>query len=363
MNTLKGVKRDAKMRVGVLHRREGLPDPNRNAGFSAGLSLEAIFKAFIFFLFSPGKFPEPPEKTVAEPLNNQNPALVVSDDSGRDMVVGHGRTFCSQRQVLLHPPPVGPTMGVCRTNQTLGISCPANRRPQIHERLVEPACAFGRNKLFGQCPHALCGPALVHGLVNGKKPDDHPSYIGIHGRHRHPERHAQDRACRVSSNPRKTHELVPPMGNLASKLFHNPAGCRMEMSRTAVISHILPRLQHVVLGGGRQGLNRRKPGQKTVVVRNNRLHLRLLKHNLRNPYVVGIRAVSPRQVALMRLIPCQYLFGHRVHTLCRHNRVASLRIDSGFRQGLSKALSIISEKPCGQWHSNCCNQLVARLYI
>jgi hypothetical protein len=67
---------------------------------------------------------------------------------------------------------------------------------------------------------------------------------------------------------------------------HDLPGCCLEIARPAVIAQPLPEQEHVLLVGSRQVGQRRKPLEEAVKIRDDRRHLRLLKHRLADQHVI-----------------------------------------------------------------------------
>lgn len=79
-------------------------------------------------------------------------------------------------------------------------------------------------------------------------------------------------------------------------LSNDRTGTGMQIAGPGVIPQASPEFEHCLERCCRQIRYRRKTLQKSGVIGNDGLHLRLLQHNFRQPYPVGICRVLPGQV-------------------------------------------------------------------
>src|ERR1700760_44653 len=93
----------------------------------------------------------------------------------------------------------------------------------------------------------------------------------------------------------------------------------MKVPGSGVITQSLPRVQHFILRGCCQNIDRRESLQPAVVEWNHSSDLRLLQHDLRHENRVGIRCMTPRKMmeAVPR-IPAQYFTTKRWNFVFRH---------------------------------------------
>lgn len=87
----------------------------------------------------------------------------------------------------------------------------------------------------------------------------------------------------------------------------------VEVTRAAIVAETFPRLQHRCRLRASQRSDRRKQPQPTLVIWNDRDHLRLLEHDLGNPDPIRVaprRARTPRQGPSVEVKPTQELFLH-----------------------------------------------------
>ena len=79
---------------------------------------------------------------------------------------------------------------------------------------------------------------------------------------------------------------------------------RVQMMRAPVVAEAAPQLEHAVDRRGGERADVGKRGQKALVVRNDRRHLRLLQHDLREPDPIRIARALPREVVpAVRALP------------------------------------------------------------
>lgn len=87
-------------------------------------------------------------------------------------------------------------------------------------------------------------------------------------------------------------------GKLTAMFAHHDLGSRFECQCAAVITHTLPRGQHIGRIGSSQSLDTREALDPLLPTRQDTGHLGLLKHDLRQPDRIGIARTAPRKVAI-----------------------------------------------------------------
>jgi hypothetical protein len=94
----------------------------------------------------------------------------------------------------------------------------------------------------------------------------------------------------------------PPLVLVANDL------CRMvQVARAGVVTETRPMLQHLVQCRIGEGYHIREAVHESYVIRDDRLHLRLLQHDLGDPDAVSVAGVLPRQVlAAIVVVPAQH---------------------------------------------------------
>src|SRR5262249_26551148 len=90
----------------------------------------------------------------------------------------------------------------------------------------------------------------------------------------------------------------------AVSLSHLPRGS-MQVLGAAVIAEPFPGAKNIPFRGGRQGRQRGKSLDETLVKSDNRRHLRLLQHDLADPDWVGISIFPPWKRAVVSSKPTE----------------------------------------------------------
>ena len=98
-------------------------------------------------------------------------------------------------------------------------------------------------------------------------------------------------------------------GKDAAHVARDGLGAFVQVARARVVAEPSPRRQNVVERRRRQGVDGRPAAQERDVVRDDRLHGRLLQHDLAQPDAVGIGShpgsSAPRQIAPLRVVPAE----------------------------------------------------------
>jgi hypothetical protein len=121
-----------------------------------------------------------------------------------------------------------------------------------------------------------------------KKTRKHTDHIAIDNSIRFIKCDTQNGCSRIRADPFQAENFLVTVRNLSIELFCDGPGRILKVSRPAVIPKAFPYLQNTLPVGLCKFLNRRKCFYETVVIVNNRINPCLLKHNLGNPYMVGI---------------------------------------------------------------------------
>jgi hypothetical protein len=82
--------------------------------------------------------------------------------------------------------------------------------------------------------------ALLKWLVNSKKPGYDPPNIGVYGWDRLGKCNTQDGAGGVVSYAWQSHKFVPGIRHFSAESSHDLFGCRMQVTRSGIISHVFP---------------------------------------------------------------------------------------------------------------------------
>jgi hypothetical protein len=105
---------------------------------------------------------------------------------------------------------------------------------------------------------------------------------------------AKDGTRGVVSDPWERASFRVCRGKPAVKFLNDSPCCEVQVSGTAVIAESGPQLQHPFEWRLGQSFDAGEHSKKPQEIRNNRIHLRLLEHDLRDPYGVRVFVLSPR---------------------------------------------------------------------
>src|SRR5690625_4187624 len=82
--------------------------------------------------------------------------------------------------------------------------------------------------------------------------------------------------------------------------------CRLaHVAGSAVVAEPFPQFEHVFLGCRGQGVHRRKRLEKPHVIRDDRVHPRLLQHNFSDPHRIRRALLAPRQLPAVFIEPIE----------------------------------------------------------
>lgn len=143
---------------------------------------------------------------------------------------------------------------------------------------------------------------LAHVFVDGEEARQHPRDVPVDEPHRLTERDARDGPRRVGTDAGHPQKAFAVRRERASERDHR-ARAFVEHSCATVVPEPTPHREHVVGGGIGERERRRKALQKARVIRQHRLHARLLEHDFAHPNGVRIPRSSPGKIASARLVP------------------------------------------------------------
>ena len=194
-----------------------------------------------------------------------------------------------------------------RAAVAIGFAAGADHRAEIHHRLGVVLAALVGGELFGNVPQLVqyrggAGPA-VHGEVASQYPFDVAVEDG--GFLSHGE--AGDGAGGGAADARQGRQLFNTGREFTPKVGDNHLGALVQVAGAGVVAEAGPQVQHVVLRGGGQILNRGVVHHKTFEIRDDGRHLGLLQHNLGHPHAVRRHTLLPGQVlATVQVKPVEY---------------------------------------------------------
>ncbi|HSZ75572.1 MAG TPA: hypothetical protein VK779_12195 [Rhizomicrobium sp.] len=144
-------------------------------------------------------------------------------------------------------------------------------------------------------------------LFNREVTREHTFRIRIDGGFLRIEGNRGNRARCICANAGQLSQRISRAWKLAAQLVRNDLRRRMHVPRSGVIAKPRPCSEHVVERCCRQRFHIRPAREEFAVIRSNRLHGRLLQHDLRQPHAIRISKLAalrpPWQVAPMLVIP------------------------------------------------------------
>ena len=110
--------------------------------------------------------------------------------------------------------------------------------------------------------------------------------------------------CEASTGPVAA-TLLAGLLRLKRLRARQKSAAEIEITVSKTMEDYAPKAMHGLERRLREGLDRGERIQEAVIVADNAINLRLLKHDLRYPDAVGVVGVPPGQVALVRTEPVQ----------------------------------------------------------
>jgi hypothetical protein len=213
--------------------------------------------------------------------------------------------FC--RPAGLRPSASGVARRSHGTRWTLGAPRRADRRAEVHERLVEfpRSLAAPRKQALGKLPDA----AFVHAVAPSsrwavsapsaplpKDPPQHSRDIRVYCRRPSLIREARNGAGRVASHAREPHQRVGVIGNGTPVFAHDGACQPVQIRGAAVVTKSVPGGLYLRRPCVRERSDRGEAGEEARVVLRNALDLGLLQHELRDQHAIRVAGRTPRQL-------------------------------------------------------------------
>lgn len=202
-------------------------------------------------------------------------------------------------------PGVGPATAAQGTPVAVGVVGSADEGAQLHERLVQAGAArprFGGEVRGGMHERVCQGPESAlqrRGLgvaPEGVEPAEDPGDIAIEDGCGLVERDAADGAGGVPANAGQREQLRDGLGQPTGAAVGDDLGGALEVAGASVVTEALPEFQDRRHRGLGQGLDGGEGLHPPIPVRDDRLDLGLLEHDLGHPNGVGIPGPSPGQI-------------------------------------------------------------------
>jgi cob(I)alamin adenosyltransferase len=132
---------------------------------------------------------------------------------------------------------------------------------------------------------------------------EHAGDVGVEDCGALAERKASNGSARVGADPFERAERVPVGWELPAKPRHRFAGDRMQAPGPNVVAEGPPRLGHLLDRSVGQVPKRRVLFEPLVILRQDAIHLGLLKHHFRHEDVIRVVRAPPGQIAAIHSVP------------------------------------------------------------
>ena len=289
---LERVERHAKARDRVAQGSEGSPRARGHAVPACGAKCPSLGRFFRTERHVRENVEARPARRVVGLANDEH-AVAPSHDRCRD---AYGRrSFTrwdlgqSANAALLEPPALAPE----RTPGAVGVARRAERRAELHQRLIEVARAAFRDELGRDLPEPHAERCATRITSQREEPRENANDVPVDDRHPFAERDARHRSRGVCAHPRQSeqrlvigwHASLVPLVHRLRRLVQAP--------RSGVVAEPLPGVEHVRLASPGERSDGREASQKVRVPTDHGLHLRLLQHDLAHPDRVRIARAPP----------------------------------------------------------------------
>ena len=145
-------------------------------------------------------------------------------------------------------------------------------------------------------------------MSDRKEPAEDPAHIAVEYRSALTKGDTGNRPCGIVSDPWKGPDPLIGIRKLSAIFFDDKLGRLVEVSCPRIIAEPLPDLQDLIEIRCCKGFDRREPFEPTLIIRNDRIHLGLLEHDLRDPDFIGIFRPPPGEVTLRFGVPGEEFF-------------------------------------------------------
>lgn len=249
--------------------------------------------------------PEAAEQRVSAPPGQQNTASVAHEQR-RCVHFFHRLRLREQGQAMRLVFPAREARGRERTNETERIAREADRRPELHQRLVERPGRVVGHRLARDGPDLLLRRGPPHIVLEREHPREHPDDVAVDERCADAVREARDRPRRVRSDAADAQQLVDRARHLSAEARDDLGGALVQSPGAAVVPETAPEREHVCFGRLRERLQRGKTGQKSLEIGDDGGDARLLEHDLADPHAVPRAVVTPGEITRLGAEPrCQ----------------------------------------------------------
>ena len=267
--------------------------PDGEARFFGEFAHHGLFRRLAGLHAAAGEFPQTAPGTLGQTLLDED-AVVAGKDTGHHLDGSDLRLF-ARHGALMHDAQM---QGRAETGQgTLAAAglLAADQGAQLHHGLVVAAgLAFGQDAA-GQLRDACGGRAGFDRAVHIEDAGDDPFHVGVDAGHGQVEGDAGDGGRGVGADTGQGADGFGIGREDAAVFLHDQTGGGQQVAGTGIVAQALPGVQHLLLGGGGQGVQVGEALHPAQKVADAALHLGLLEHDLRDPDLVGRVMASPGQ--------------------------------------------------------------------
>ena len=241
-----------------------------------------------------GELPQPREKPAVRAFLDGVAILAIEHKDGAVFLLSLPLGQLHRQGAPLILPQTEPGAG---THAALWLAVgQTHRGTQFHQGLGKGTGIVGGVDGFKLLLHLCFGGRQVDGGLVPADPGYYPQHIAVHGGTGLPEGDGADGAGGVCADPGQGKQALVVLGKHPAIFRHNDLSRFFQVAHPGVIAQSLPQLVQAVVLAGSKGLDIRQRRQKTEVVALDGLHPGLLEHDLRQPDVVRLPILPPRQI-------------------------------------------------------------------
>jgi len=141
----------------------------------------------------------------------------------------------------------------------------------------------------------------VRDELEREEPREHASDVPVDERRADAKGDGGDRSSRIATHTGELHERLD--GLRKPPPLDDDLRGGVKGASAAIVSQTRPAPEHLLLARGGQGIDRGEVGLESFEESNDRVHARLLQHDLAHPDAVGGRMLAPGQGALVMFVP------------------------------------------------------------
>lgn len=178
-----------------------------------------------------------------------------------------------------------------------------DHRSQLHQCLITVSGTRARHR---RLQFLLCQPLDLLRCnipIAREQPRQHAQNIAVHRGTTLPACNRCDCSRRIRTDARQRQQRISVTRHTSVKFRTNGSRRLLQITGAGIISQSFPQLEQLFLRHLGKCLHGRKCPHKAFIVRDDRLHPRLLQHNLGNPNSIRILGTPPRQIPMSLLIP------------------------------------------------------------